>query len=412
MRLSPEDIGILFLSLAVFLFFARIFGEIFIRFKLPAVIGEIIAGIILGPTLLGSIFSEAYNAVFSNASLVSLGLDTIAQIAIALLLLVSGMEVDLGLVFRQGKNSVIFGTISLILPFLVGFIFGYFYLDLFVASLASNKISIGIFFGLAIGISALPVIARILLDLKMLRTEIGTIILSSAMFIDLFGWMIFSLLVGSMKGGMPISKFFLSLLYVVLFAFLTVIILGKIIDKIIPYLQKEISFPGGILNFIFILCFTFAYISELIGIHSIFGAFIVGITFGNSPVLKENVKQILNQFITNIFAPLFFISIGLRVDFSKNLDLIFILIFLFIAIAVKIAAGIISGKLAKFELRKSLAIGSALNARGAMEIILGLIALDAGLIDEIIYVALVITALFTSIITPVLMKLSLKKYSH
>jgi Kef-type K+ transport system membrane component KefB len=146
MRLSPEDIGILFLSLAVFLFFARIFGEIFIRFKLPAVIGEIIAGIILGPTLLGSIFSEAYNAVFSNASLVSLGLDTIAQIAIALLLLVSGMEVDLGLVFRQGKNSVIFGTISLILPFLVGFIFGYFYLDLFVASLASNKISIGIFF--------------------------------------------------------------------------------------------------------------------------------------------------------------------------------------------------------------------------------------------------------------------------
>jgi len=412
MRLSPEDIGILFLSLAVFLFFARIFGEIFIRFKLPAVIGEIIAGIILGPTLLGSIFSEAYNAVFSNASLVSLGLDTIAQIAIALLLLVSGMEVDLGLVFRQGKNSVIFGTISLILPFLVGFIFGYFYLDLFVASLASNKISIGIFFGLAIGISALPVIARILLDLKMLRTEIGTIILSSAMFIDLFGWMIFSLLVGSMKGGMPISKFFLSLSYVVLFAFLTVIILGKIIDKIIPYLQKEISFPGGILNFIFILCFTFAYISELIGIHSIFGAFIVGITFGNSPVLKENVKQILNQFITNIFAPLFFISIGLRVDFSKNLDLIFILIFLFIAIAVKIAAGIISGKLAKFELRKSLAIGSALNARGAMEIILGLIALDAGLIDEIIYVALVITALFTSIITPVLMKLSLKKYSH
>jgi len=412
MRLSPEDIGILFLSLAVFLFFARIFGEIFIRFKLPAVIGEIIAGIILGPTLLGSIFSEAYNAVFSNASLVSLGLDTIAQIAIALLLLVSGMEVDLGLVFRQGKNSVIFGTISLILPFLVGFIFGYFYLDLFVASLAPNKISIGIFFGLAIGISALPVIARILLDLKMLRTEIGTIILSSAMFIDLFGWMIFSLLVGSMKGGMPISKFFLSLLYVVLFAFLTVIILGKIIDKIIPYLQKEISFPGGILNFIFILCFTFAYISELIGIHSIFGAFIVGITFGNSPVLKENVKQILNQFITNIFAPLFFISIGLRVDFSKNLDLIFILIFLFIAIAVKIAAGIISGKLAKFELRKSLAIGSALNARGAMEIILGLIALDAGLIDEIIYVALVITALFTSIITPVLMKLSLKKYSH
>lgn len=408
MRLSPEDLGLLFISLAIFLFTARLFGEIFIKLKLPAVIGEILAGILLGPTLLGSIFIETHQKLFSPNSVVSLSLDTISQMAIVMLLLVSGLEVDLNLVFRQGKNSIVFGAFSLIIPFSLGFLFGYNY-SIFFESDLHNQLVLAIFFGIALGISALPVIARILLDLNLLRSDIGIIILSSAMFIDLFGWMFFSLLVGSMKGDLLLSQFAISLFYVLLFALFSILILRKFVDKIIPNLQSNFSFPGGILNFIFILCFSMAFFSEFIGVHAIFGAFLTGIAVGNSPMLKENVKQMLNQFITNIFAPLFFISIGIRVDFTANFNLLLTLIIFAIGISSKYIAALMAGKILNFNLHKSWAIGSALNARGAMEIILGLLALEAGLINEQIYVSLVIFALVTSVITPIFMKFSIQK---
>jgi Kef-type K+ transport system membrane component KefB len=149
--------------------------------------------------------------------------------------------------------------------------------------------------------------------------------------------------------------------------------------------------------------------TEFIGIHAIFGAFILGVAFGDSEHMSERAKEIIHQFINNIFAPLFFVSIGLKVNFAANFDPVLTLIILVIAFAGKILGSGYGARLSGLAWNESLAVGFGMNARGAMEIILGLIALDNGLIDERVFVSLVIMALVTSITSGPLMKWSLSR---
>ena len=157
------------------------------------------------------------------------------------------------------------------------------------------------------------------------------------------------------------------------------------------------------------LCFLAAAFTEYIGIHAIFGAFIMGVALGDSEHFSERAKEIVHQFINNIFAPLFFVSIGLRVNFILNFDLGLTLIILAIAFVGKIVGSGLGTRLGGFSWKESLAAGFGMNARGAMEIILGIIALENGLINEKVFVSLVIMALVTSMTSGPLMKWSLSR---
>ena len=180
---------------------------------------------------------------------------------------------------------------------------------------------------------------------------------------------------------------------------------GRIIfNKILPWINKKFAWPGGILSLSIALCFLSASFTEYIGIHAIFGAFIFGVALGDSVHLTDRAKEIIHHFVNNIFAPLFFVSIGLKVNFAQNFDLLLTLVVLIIAVAGKMIGAGAGARLAKLSWRDSFAIGSGMNARGAMEIILGLLALEAGIIKERMFVALVIMALITSIISGPMMK--------
>lgn len=169
--------------------------------------------------------------------------------------------------------------------------------------------------------------------------------------------------------------------------------------------------PGGLLSLALALCFLGAAFTEYIGIHAIFGAFIVGVALGDSEHLSERAKEILHQFINNIFAPLFFVAIGLKVNFIENFDPLLTLVIIAIAFAGKIIGSGWGTRLGGFTWRESLAASFGMNARGAMEIILGLIALETGLINEKVFVSLVIMALVTSMSSGPLMKWILRKNS-
>jgi Kef-type K+ transport system membrane component KefB len=172
----------------------------------------------------------------------------------------------------------------------------------------------------------------------------------------------------------------------------------------LPWIQKNLSWPGGVLSIALGLCFLGASFTEYIGLHAILGAFIVGIAFGDSVHLQEREREIIHQFVTNVFAPLFFVSIGFKVNFIENFDWELVLLVFFLAVGCKVFGATLGGYLGGLTKRESLAVGFGLNARGVMEIILGTLALNAGLIDSKMFVALVVMALVTSMISGPLMK--------
>ena len=407
-KLSHADVVHLLIQLSVMLAMARVFAELARKLHQPAVVGEIIAGILLGPTVLGMIQPEWFEALFPAASGAGVVLTGFVQVAVVMLLFIAGLEVDLHIVWQQGRQAVTTSIFGLIIPFSIGFTFPYFFPEFFGISDVSTRLTFALFMGTAMAITALPVIVRILMDLNMFRSRMGLLVVASAMVDDLVGWLIFSVILGLIgKGGqsMPlINTVILTIGYAVF-----MLTIGRgMLNRVLPWLNKKLAWPGGVLSISLALCFLGGAFTEYIGIHAIFGAFIMGVALGDSEHFSERAKEIVHQFINNIFAPLFFVSIGLRVNFFTNFDGLLTLAIMAIAFTGKIIGSGSGARLGGFTWRESLAVGFGMNARGAMEIILGIIALENGLINERVFVSLVILALVTSMASGPLMKWCLK----
>jgi Kef-type K+ transport system membrane component KefB len=406
-RLGHADVVQLLVQLSVMLIAGRIFAEIARKLNQPAVIGEILAGILIGPTILGMVDPELFRSLFPVPSGAGTVLSGLVQIAVVMLLFIAGLEVDLHIVLQQGKQAVSTSIFGLIIPFALGFVFPYSFPHFFGIANSDERLTFALFMGTAMAVSALPVIVRILMDLNLFKSRIGLLVVASAMVDDVVGWMIFSVILAMIGKGsdFPVWK---TALLTLSFAAVMLTIGRGLLNRLLPWVNRNLAWPGGVLSLSLALCFLAAAFTEYIGIHAIFGAFIIGVALGDSEHFSERAKEIVHQFINNIFAPLFFVSIGLRVNFFTNFDLSLTLIILAIAFLGKIAGAGIGTRLGGFTWRESFAAGFGLNARGAMEIILGLIALENGLIGEKVFVSLVIMALITSMTSGPLMRICLR----
>jgi Kef-type K+ transport system membrane component KefB len=407
-KLGHADVVHLLLQLSIMLLMGRLFAEVMRRLNQPGVIGEIIAGILLGPTVLGMIKPEWFEALYPVGSISGVVLSGFVQVAVVMLLFIAGLEVDLHIVWQQGRQAISTSLFGLIIPFAIGFVFPYFFPGFFGMADVNGRLTFALFMGTAMAITALPVIVRILMDLNLFKSKMGLLVVSSAMIDDLVGWLIFSVILGLIgKGGsMPILN---TILLTLGFAIFMLTVGRGMLNRVLPWVNKNFAWPGGVLSLSLALCFLAGAFTEYIGIHAIFGAFIMGVALGDSEHFSERAKEIVHQFINNVFAPLFFVSIGLRVNFILNFDLMLTLIILAIAFAGKIVGSGLGTRLGGFSWKESLAAGFGMNARGAMEIILGLIALENGLINEKVFVSLVIMALITSMTSGPLMKWSLSR---
>lgn len=406
-KLSQQEVMSLLVQLSVMLIMGRLFAEAARKIKQPAVVGEILAGIILGPTILGMINPEWFQGLFPTGSS-SLVLDGFVQVAVVMLLFIAGLEVDLHIVLQQGRQAFYTSTLGLIIPFAIGFVFPYFFPVFFGSTDGERHLAYSLFMGTSMAITALPVIARILMDLSIFKSRMGMLVISSAMINDLIGWLIFSVVLGMIGREQHISLWN-TVLLTVGFTFVMLTLGRGLINRGLPWVNRKLAWPGGLLSLALALCFLAAAFTEYIGIHAIFGAFIVGVALGDSEHLSERAKEIVHQFINNIFAPLFFVSIGLKVNFIANFDLTLTLAIIAIAFAGKIIGSGWGTRLGGFTWRESMAAAFGMNARGAMEIILGLIALENGLINEKVFVSLVIMALVTSMSSGPLMKWMLRR---
>ncbi len=409
-HLAPHDIMHMFIALAVLLGAAKLAGELMQKLDQPSVLGEIMAGILLGPTLLGHFRPDLYAFIFPTTGNLPIALETVTTLGVVFFLLIAGLEIDLRSIFRQGKSALAVSFFGVIIPFAFGFGAAGLFPRFLGAAPGADRLIFALFVGTALSISALPVIAKILMDLNLLRSEMGTVVMSSAMFDDLVGWILFSMILGMMSGGgTSMDGVKRTIVLVLAFVVLSLTVVRWMIDKLLPRIQAHTSWPGGVLGFIFTLTLAAAAFAEYAGIHAVFGAFIIGIAVGESTHLRKRTSELIHGIVTNVFAPFFFASIGLRTNFVANFNLPITATVIGVACIGKLLGAGMGAHLGGMDRRTSWGVGLAMNARGAMEMILGLLALQLGLIRETMFVALVVMALFTSLVSAPAIKFLIRR---
>lgn len=406
-KLTHHEVINLLIQLSVLLFAGRIMSELARKVHQPSVVGEILAGIILGPTILGQFLPEFSMDIFPMEGTNAIALDGFIQVALVLLLFIAGLEVDLGVVIRQGRQAISVSFFALIIPFGIGFLVTYLFPELLGNPDRDSHIIYALFIGTVLSITALPVVARLLMDQGIFKSPMGMLIIASAMVNDLLGWLIFSVLLTLMGTNTNSMTIWSTIGLTVGFTLITLTVGRWLMNRILPWINKNLSFPGGLLALSLSVCFSAAAFTEYIGIHAIFGAFIIGVALGDSEHLSERAKEIVHQFINNIFAPLFFVSIGLQINFLANFDGSLVIALIVVAFITKTAGAYIGANIGGLNKPQSLAVGFGMNTHGTLEIILCAIALQAGLITEIVFVAIVVMVLVTIIASAPLMRYSL-----
>lgn len=393
-----------FVSLLLLLVLARIFGEIMERFKQPAMIGEIFAGIILGPSILNFIHRTE-------------DLKVISDLGVFLLVIIAGLEINFEDILKslRGKNIVI-SLLAFFLPILSGF---------FVGISFDQDVLTTVFIGLCVAITALPVSVRILMDLGKLNSKIGQKIVSVAVFDDVIALTILGILLDLKDVEKTFTVVTNSVLYTLLkliFFMLIIALTYRMIKKlsnkenfienqlntILSYLKgKESLFA---VFFVFIL--IFASITESIGLHFIIGAFFASMFITKDLVGEKHLETFhntTNSMAMGFLAPIFFAGIGLEFQFSSIENYGLLVAIILVSFLSKILGGFIGGKIVGYSNPFSFAMGIGLNARGIMELVIANIAYKSGIINIEIFSMLVIMGLITTISTPILLKQALKK---
>jgi Kef-type K+ transport system membrane component KefB/mannitol/fructose-specific phosphotransferase system IIA component (Ntr-type) len=401
---NDHDVVVFLLALAVLLGAARLLGELGRMAGLPLVVGEIAAGVLLGPTLFGRIAPRGQAWLFAPGPGETM-VRGYGTVALVLLLVVVGMEVDLGILRRRGKSALGTGVLGIVLPAASGIALGWL---LPAADLVdpSRRTTVALVLAVALSISALPVIAKTLLDLGLFKSDVGLMVMAAAMIDDVVGWLVLSLLLGSAGGAaLEAGPFVRTLLLGAMFAVAMLVAGRRLLGGVFARLQRGgAAGPGRVLSVVVVFALLGATGARALGLHAVFGGFVAGLAVGGSAKVNARTRAVVEDFVSHVFAPVFFAAIGLRVDFAAAFDLPLCAAVFALAAVPKIAGCALGARLGGLRWREATAVGFGMNARGAMGVILATLARDAGLLGDRVFVALVVMALGTSLLSGPAMK--------
>ncbi|MGB2599864.1 MAG: cation:proton antiporter [Candidatus Omnitrophota bacterium] len=408
--LNEQNIFLFLVQVGILLACARGLGELFRKWKQPALTAEILVGVLFGPTIFGRFFPTVHGYIFPADVIQINMLETVAWVGILFFLLKTGLEIDFSSAWRQRGDALKISIADLILPMLIAFIPCLFLPQEYMAD-PGQRIIFALFLATIMTISALPVTARVLEDLKLYKTDVGYLIMSALSVNDLLGWVLFTLILGFFAdANIAITKIAVVLTATIGFSGLCLTYGRNFIDKVITKI-KEVNLPepGTSLTFISLMGIVCGAITLKIGIHALFGFFLAGVMAGEAKALSEKTRHVISQMVHAIFIPLFFASVGLKIDFFKNFE-IFLVIFILIIGVVGRFIGAWVGVLltGKYKPNRYL-ISLAHTPGGEMQIVVGLLALEYGLITQQVFVAVVFGAVVSSVILGPLMSYALKK---
>lgn len=397
-------LALLLAQIVTIVLVARILGWFFRKIGQPSVIGEIIAGILLGPSFFGMFFPEMSGTLFPVESLGNLQI--LSQIGLILFMFVIGMELDLGVLKNKAADAVVISHASIIFPFSLGMGLAFFIYKTF-APAGVDFLSFALFMGIAMSITAFPVLARIVQERGIHKTRLGTIVLTCAAADDITAWCLLATVIAIVKAGSIVSS-----LYVVALAVLYVFVMLKLVR---PFLKRiadlhptSESLSKGVVAIFLLTLIISAYLTEIIGIHALFGAFLAGAIMPVNSKFRHVFIQKVEDLAVVLFLPLFFVYTGLRTEIGLLNDISLWKItgcIILVAVIGKFVGSAVAARFVGQSWKESLIIGTLMNTRGLMELVVLNIGYDLGILGPEIFAMMVIMALVTTFMTGPLLDL-------
>ena len=408
---GPSEV-IFIAQLVALMLVGRLLGEAMLRMGQPAVMGQLIAGLLLGPSFLGFIWPDFQHALFPQAPEQKAMLQGISEAGVLLLLLLTGMETDLRLVRATGKASVYASLMGIVVPFGFGVALGYFIPDDMLPR-PDRRLITALFLGTALSIASVKIVAMVVREMNFMRRNVGQVILASAIIDDSVGWIIVSIIFSlALHGEVDAWSLAQSIVGTFVFMVVSLTIGRRLVFFAIRWANDVLKSDFAVVTAILIIMSVMALTTHAIGVHSVLGAFVAGILVGESPILTKHIDEQLRGLITAFFAPVFFGLAGLSADLTILADPeIAIATVGLIAIASigKFGGAFIGAELGGLTKREGFALACGMNARGSTEVIIATVGLSMGALTQNLFTMIVTMAVVTTLAMPPTLRWALSR---
>jgi Kef-type K+ transport system membrane component KefB len=393
-----HPLAVLLLQIITIIFFARLFGFLFNKIGQPTVIGEIVAGIVLGPSVAGLFFPSASAFLFPVNSLGNI--QFLSQVGLILFMFVIGMELDIRIIRKQAHEAVIISHASIIIPYTLGVGLSYFIYSEF-APAHISFIAFALFMGIAMSITAFPVLARVIQERGLTKTRLGALAITCAAADDITAWCILATVIAIVKAGSFLSSLF-TIATALVYVLCMLLVVRPFLKKLGSIYANREMISKPVIALLLVVLLLSAYTTEVIGIHALFGAFLAGVIMPPDLSFRKILVEKLEDVSVVLLLPLFFVFTGLRTQIglltTGHLWATCGWVIL-VAVVGKFGGSAIAAKVVGQSWKESLSIGALMNTRGLMELIVLNIGYDLGILSPQVFAMMVLMALITTFMT-------------
>jgi len=412
--IEEHELLVFWVQLFVIVVLARSLGWLMRKIGLPTVIGELGAGLLLGPSVFKQVWPEGFEWFLHESESQSAALLAVGWVGVALLLVVTGFETDLGLIARLGKPAALVSAGSLIVPMIGGLIVGYLVPTTFLGEDA-DRLPFALFVALALSVSSLAVVAKILSELGLMRRDFGQITVAVGMANDVVGWLLLGVFTGLAASGevnlLDVGKTIGGLL---IFIAIAMTLGQRVVDAWLRQNRRSESDVTSALTVAIVTMLGFGVVTQWLGVEAVLGAFVAGVVLHRSRFQNEHVLESIEGMTYAFFAPVFFASAGLRVDLSSLQSreaLVWTGIIIAVAIVAKFIGAYAGGRSAGISQRGSLALGAGLNARGALEIVIATVGAAVGVFNTTAFTVIVLVPVVTSVFASIGLRMVVRDFA-
>ena len=406
------SVAVFIAQLVVLLTVGRLAGELMQRVGQPAVTEQILAGVLLGPSVLGALAPLLWHGLFPSVAQQQAMLDAVSQLGILLLLLLTGMETDLS-VFREARRPAVAVSLSgIIVPFLCGCLLG----ALLPAAMLPHpqqRLITTLFLGTALSISSVKIVALVVRELGFLRRTVGQVIIAAAILDDTIGWIVMSITFGlALRGALDVAGVAQSILGTALFLLISLTFGRRLVFSILRWSNDVLASEMANITTILVITGLLALLTNALGVHFVLGAFVAGVLLGQSPMLTRQLGVQLRGLIIGLFMPVFFTLVGLTIDVAALAQPHFLwltLVLIALASVGKFLGAFVGGRFGGLTAAESFAVGCGMNARGSTEVIVASIGLQVGALDLHLFTAIVAMAVVTTMAMPPMLRFAFSR---
>lgn len=405
--LTEHQVLVFLVQIVLLVGMARFLGGVMKRLNQPPVVGELLAGVVLGPSLFGVVAARAHEWVFIDEPIVNSATFGLAWLGVIFLLVVMGYETDLAIIARFRRVALAVAAGSLVAPMVATGALGLLLAGDFSGFASPPAWVFASFFALALSVSALPVVGKILSDLGFLRRNFGQVTLAAAMAKDAVGWLILAVLSGIAFEGVQLDRIAVSFGGLALFVLLIFTVGRWLLDRLFRMVLARGSDVVAGFSIALLAALIGGAITQALRVEAILGAYLVGLTLSRVRHQLPQVRDRFEMITASFFAPVFFAVSGLRVDLTALADLeiaLWTVAAIGLAVASKIGGTIVSGRMAGVSVRESIALGAGLSPLGVMGVVVAIVGLNVGIINEVAFTILVLAAVVTSLMAPILLR--------